>query len=125
MAVMILVSSCAAFAYSLAPRGDTTKVIVNDVEYTRNDVFTYFGDITFEVDGDLFEGVRLSDIIIDSGLPNAVSHDYRIIGSDTYQKDVRWDDMVNGYLVEDEFKTVFPELTKSFWVSDVVYIEVI
>ena len=124
-AALILVSSCAVFAYSLVPRGDTTKLVVNDVEYTRNDVFTYFGTLEFEANDQMYEGVRLSDLINDAGLPNAASHRYRIIAADTYQKDVSWDDLVNGYLVEEEFKTVFPDLTKSFWVRDVVSIEVV
>ena len=125
LAAVILVTSCATFAYTLIPQGDTTKVIVNGTEHTRNDVFTYFGTVSFEANDESYEGVRLSDIIIESGLPNAASHDFRISASDGYQKDVSWDDMVNGYLVEDEFKTVFPELTRSFWVRDVISIEVI
>ena len=125
LAAVILVTSCATFAYTLIPQGDTTKVIVNGTEYTRNDVFTYFGAVSFEANDESYEGVRLSDIIIESGLPNAASHDFRISASDGYQKDVSWDDMVDGYLVEEEFKTVFPELTRSFWVRDVISIEVI
>jgi hypothetical protein len=125
LAAVILVSSCTVFAYTLIPQGDTTKLVVNGVDYTRNDIFTYFGSVGFEANDQTFEGVRLSDIIIETGLPNAASHDFRISASDRYQKDVSWDDMVNGYLVEDEYKTVFPELARQFWVKDVVSIEVI
>lgn len=125
LAAFILVSSSAAFAYTLIPRGDTTKVIVAGVGDTRNDVFTYFASVDFEANGVQYEGVRLTDLIVDAGLPNAAAHDFRISASDGYQKDVSWDELVNGYLVEDEFKTVFPELTRSFWVRDLVSIEVV
>ncbi len=125
LAAVILISSCAVFAYTLIPQGDTTKIVVNDTDFTRNDIFTYFGSVGFDANDQSFEGVRLSDIIIDIGLVNPGNKQYKISASDGYQKDVTWDDMVNGFLVEDEFKTVFPELTRSFWVKDVVSIEVV
>jgi hypothetical protein len=125
LAVVTLVTSCVTFAYTLIPQGDTTKVIVNDTDYTRNDIFTYFGDVSFEANEDSYEGVRLSDVIIDTGLAKPGSHQYKIIASDGYQKDVTWEDMQNGFLVEDEFKTIFPGLTRSFWVRDVISIEVV
>jgi len=125
LAVAILVSSCAVFAYTQIPKGDTTKVVVNGTDYTRNDIITYFGSVDFVANEQEFEGVRLSDIILDTGLASPSGYQYKISASDGYQKDVTWEDMQNGFLVEDEFKTVFPELTKSFWVTDVISIEVV
>jgi len=125
LAAIILISSSATFAYTLIPKGDTTKVIVNGMDYTRNDIFTYFGSVSFDAGDESYDGVRLSDIIIETGLLNAANHHYKITASDGYQKDVTWDDMSNGFFVEDEFKTVFPELTRSFWVKNVISIEVI
>jgi hypothetical protein len=48
-----------------------------------------------------------------------------VTGSDGYQKDVSWDNMMNGYLELKEKRAVFPALTKTFWVRDTITIEVI
>ena len=125
LAATILIISCTAFAYSLIPKGDTSKVIVNDVEYTWAELFDDFESESFEANGDDYLGIPIGRIINDTGLENPTSHQYRITGSDDYQKDVSWTDVENGYLVKDENKVVFPEKTRSFWVKNLVTIEVI
>ena len=131
LAVVILITSSVTFAYTLIPKGDTGIVIVNEVEYTWGELFddidllNEFQTITFEIDGESYTGIRLSDIVNDTGLADPSAHQYRISASDGYQKDVSWENMLNGFLIEEEKKTVFPELTRSFWVTDVVSIEVV
>ena len=124
-AAVILVASCAAFGYSLVPKGDTSMVVVNDIEYSWDDLFSDFETVTFVADEAEYEGVLLSSIVLDAGVVDAETRGYRIVGSDGYQKDVTWEDMSNGYLVMEDNVSIFPELTHSYWVKGVVGVEVI
>jgi len=125
VAATILACSATAFYFSLQPKGDTSKVVVNGKDYPWDSLSQKFTPVKFSaVDGE-HEGIRLSDIVNDTGLKNPESHQYRLTGSDGYQKDVSWDNMMNGYLDLKEKKSIFPGLTKSFWVRDLITIEVV
>ena len=125
VAVVILVGSAAAYYYSQQPKGDVSKVVVNGKDYPWDTLYEDFDTVGFSTDEETMNGIRPSDIINDTGLGDPQDHDYRVTGSDGYQKDVSWDDMVSGFLVKDGKRTVFPGLTTSFWVRDVVTIEVL
>ncbi|MEM4729515.1 MAG: hypothetical protein QXH42_07140 [Thermoplasmata archaeon] len=125
LAFSVLAGSGVAFYFTLQPRGDTGKVVVNGKDYYWDRLFQSFNTVRFTAGGESYIGVRLSDLINDTGLSNPENHRYRIRGSDGYEKELSWDDMVCGYLVKEEKKTVFPNLTRSFWVRDVITIEVI
>ena len=125
VAAVILAGSAVAFYFSLQPKGDPDKVVVNGKDYPWDSLSGKFSPQTFSaVDGE-HEGIRLSDILNDTGLKDPGNHQYRVTGSDGYQKDVSWGDMMNGYLEVKEKRTVFPDLTKSFWVRDTITIEVV
>ena len=125
VATIILVASCATFAYTLVPKGDVQKVVVNGKDYSWDAVFTGFQSVNFTANGGNYTGVKLSDIVNDSGLTGQVAHQYTLTGSDGYSKTVTWNDMMGGYLVLDEKKAIFPGLTRSFWVKGVITIEVV
>ena len=125
VAVLVLVLSFSAFAYSLVPKGDSSLIVVNDIDYGWDAVLTDFEIVDFTASDDEFQGVLVSDILLDAGLESPESHTYRFIGLDGYQKDLTWQDVQNGYLVEDEHKVVFPDQTRSFWVKDLALIEVV
>ncbi len=124
-AILILVLSFSAFAYSLVPKGDASLIVVNEVNYGWDAIFTDFEMELFTASGDDFQGVLVSNILLDTGLENPESHTYRFMGLDGYQKDLGWQDVQNGYLVEDEHKVVFPNQTRSFWVKNLASIEVV
>lgn len=125
LAVIILITSCAAFAYSQMPKSDAGLVVVNGVEYTWDAVFQNYDIQSFTANDNDFEGVALVEIIADAGVQDPDIHAYRLTGLDGYQKDVQWSNFQNGYLIEEEHRAVFPDLTQSFWVKDLVKIEVI
>ncbi len=125
IAITILVTSCAAFAYTMVPKGDTDKIIVNGVDFTWSDIENDYEIISFSV-GDLdFEGVKLSEIIEDADIQDHETYQYKFTGADGYQKDVDWDDVNTGYIVLEDKKVVFTEQTKSFWVRDLVTIDIV
>ncbi|MEM4729514.1 MAG: hypothetical protein QXH42_07135 [Thermoplasmata archaeon] len=77
------------------------------------------------------EGVALSAIINSSGVATPRNHQYRLIASDGYAKNVTWDDMMEGIVVRvgevgnNTLKTVFPSLPKRYSVRGLVEIQVI
>lgn len=123
-AACILVFSGAVYAWSLVPKGDTSIIIVNDSEFTWAGIYQDFQCIDVEAAGKSYLGVKLSDIVNETGLADPGAHEYNVIGSDGYSKTVTWTDMQSGFLVEDDKIAVFPGLTRSFWVKGVVEIEV-
>ena len=125
VAVVILVTSCVAFAYTLVPQGDTNKIVVNGMDFTWDDIENDYDIVSFSV-GDLdFEGIKLSDIIENADIQDHENYQYKFTGADGYQKDVDWDDVDTGYIVLEDKKVVFTEQTKSFWVRDLVTIDIV
>jgi len=125
LSILVLAGSATAFYFSLQPKGDTSKIVVNGRDYTWEGLFQRFTPVRFTANGGTYSGVRLSDIINDTGLDDREGHRYKVTGADGYQKEFSWGDLLNGYLVREGKKTIFPGLTKSFWVRDVVWIEVV
>ncbi len=125
VAILVLVLSFSAFAYSQIPKGDASLVVVNDIDYGWDAILTDFEIVDFTASGDEYQGVLVSEILLDAGLDNPQDHTYRFTGLDGYQKDLGWHDVQHGYLVEDEHKVVFPNQTRSFWVKNLASIEVV
>lgn len=125
LAVIILITSCAAFAYSRMPKGDSSVIVVNGVEYNWDTVFQEFEMESFTANDNNYRGVALVDIIADANVQSPNTHTYRLTGLDGYEKDVQWSSFQNGYLIEEKHRAVFPDLTQSFWVRDLASIEVI
>jgi hypothetical protein len=136
LAVVILAVSCVVFAYTLIPKGDTSKLIFNDVEYSWDELFGGgFSTVQFSAAGkdftNTFTGVRLWDLANSSGLANPEAHEYTVKGSDGYQSTVSWEVFSTGYLVENgkdiihDNITVFPGQTQSTWTYSVIEIEVV
>jgi len=125
VAILVLVLSFSALAYTLTPKGDASLVIVNEVDYSWDTIFSDFELESFTASEEEQHGVPVSSLLLDAGLTDPVNHTYRFTGLDGYQKDVAWQDVQNGYLVEDGHKVVFPDQTRSFWVKDLASIEVL
>jgi hypothetical protein len=125
VAAFVLLASLGVFAYSLIPKGDTNKVVVCGKDYPWADITDKFPSTTFEANGVTYIGVKLSLMVKDSGQAGPETHKYKMTGSDGYEKTVAWSDMENGYLVKNDKVTIFPGLTKSFWVKDLITIEAV
>jgi hypothetical protein len=76
-------------------------------------------------------GVSLSAIIDHTGLSDPGSHQYQLLASDGYYKNVTWDNMEEGIIVEvvegkdTSLKSVFSSLPKRYSVREMVEIKVV
>lgn len=128
VAVAILIASGAVLAYNISQKSglDTDMFLVNDKTYGWDATFEEFEVETLEdADGTPWTGVRLADLVTDSGVVNPEDHEYKIVGSDGYAKTVGWSDMESGLLTKEEKCAFFPGLPKAYHVRDLVEIEVI
>ncbi len=124
LASVILVSSLAVYAYSLTPIGDTSLLVVDGNQYTWDELGGMFAEVNFVIDEDEYVGYSMADIILDAGIEDHQGASYKFIGADGYQKDVQWKDIENAFITDIDHKAVFPGLTKSFWVRDLIEIRV-
>ncbi|MGA1793041.1 MAG: hypothetical protein ACMUHM_03745 [Thermoplasmatota archaeon] len=104
--------------------GDT--ITVNGMLYTWMQPFDLFTErIMYDNESNEYAGVLLSDLINATELADPQDHNFTIMAND-YQKEVTWDDMLNGILVnDDDHMTFFPDLEKKYRVKNVVEITVV
>lgn len=104
----------------------TPTINVNGWVYTWDQPFDKFDEVIVEDnESNTYEGVMLSDLVNDTGLENPGDHNYTIIAGDEYSKEVTWDDMMNGILVFEDRKSVFPEKESKYRIKNIVEIEVV
>jgi hypothetical protein len=104
--------------------GDT--ITINGVFFTAMQPFDIFDDdVSMSNETATFEGVLLSDLLNGTEIVDPQDHNFTIRASDEYEKEVTWDDLLNGILVKEDMMTFFPHLTKQFYIKDVVEIEVV
>ncbi len=123
IALFVLAGSFSFFVYSVTPKGDTDKVIINGKDYYWDDICDDFKLESFEAGETQYTGISLTELAYDAGIGDPETKKFTIAGADGYQKTLDWDDFSNGYLVKEKKLTVFPDLTKSFWVRDVIEIK--
>ncbi len=92
--------------------------------YTWEQPFHKFDEVEKTVDEETYTGVVISDVINDTGLENPENYNFNISASD-YSKEVSWNDTMNGILVLDEYKNIFPEKEKKYWIKNIVKIETV
>ena len=110
---------------SITPVTTPTISVVGTL-FTWDQPFDMFDERTVQDnESNIYEGVSPSDLVNTSGLNDPGTHNFTIIASDNYSKEVTWDDMMNGILVKDERKSVFPEKEQKYWIKDIVRIEVV
>lgn len=99
---------------------DENKISINKKNFKFPDKFKNIKKTTIKDK----TGFILKDIILKVGIKNPENLKYTIIASDNYQKTVSWEDLKKG-IITNEKSIVFEYLPKSFWIKDVIKIEVI
>jgi hypothetical protein len=103
---------------------DGWRIIVNGREYILEDIFEDFDKTTVRGSNDLeYEGVSLKALLEDAGVGDLSPHTYTISGSDGYWKNVTYQDIEAGIIVEEDQMTVFPDLPGKYRVRYIVSIE--
>lgn len=103
---------------------DETAITINGKDYTVHDIFEDFETETVTASNEVsYDGVPLEDLLIDAGVTDIDRWQYEISGSDGYVKEVTHLNIKEGILVEEELRTVFPDLPGKYRVEDVVSIE--
>ena len=104
--------------------GDAWTITINDAEFKKSEIFEGYElhEVT-DSKGDTYEGVYLKELLADAGISDSSVYTYRIIAADNWTKEVTHLDVENGILVEEDTKTIFPDLPGKYKVKDVVTIE--
>lgn len=99
-------------------------VTVNSEEFDMGEMMADFEIKTITAGNDVvYTGVSISGIINESGLENPDDYQYKISAADGYYRNVTWEDMLGGVLIEDETMSAFPILPGKYRIREVVSIE--
>ena len=130
LAIIIMIVGIFSTAYVTAITNqnkiDENTIIINDIEFSKNDFFKNIQKITITTDRGQKTGYALEDIIIKSGVlcPQCNKYTFKALEPDPYQQTVSWEDIKTGIFTLENNRVYFPDLTHSFWVYNVIEIEV-
>ena len=101
----------------------SNEIIINGNSFDISIIFSNINEIKIITDDGEKSGIPLDQLIDYSGENCPSCFKYQIIGSDGYKQTVNWQDMENGVISLDRI-AFFPHLAHSFWVRDIIEIEV-
>ena len=120
--IVLLIGSFSAI-YVHATQIDKNTIKINGSGYSIEQIF-FMGVVrTIETDEGEKTGVALDDLMSRVGVACLVCHKYIIRASDGYQQTINWDIMKTGILT-DYGRVYFPDTAHTFWVRDIIEIEV-
>ena len=122
-AIAVLLIGCFSALYVNAIEVDSKTIKINNEEYTINQIFSLVNTRTIITDEGEKTGVALDDLIIKTGSICSLCNAYTFKSKDGYQQTVTWDYLKKGVLTQ-ENRIYFSDTAHSFWVRDIVEIEV-
>ena len=122
-AIAVLIIGCFFSLYVNAIEGDSKTIKINNEEYTISQIFNLANTRTIITDEGEKTGVALDDLIINTAGKCYSCNAYTFKSKDGYQQTVPWDYLQKGVLTEDN-RIYFSDTAHSFWVKDIVEIEV-
>jgi hypothetical protein len=124
IAMVVLFIGIFSTIYVDANQVEKDTIEINGRNFTLDQLFSDGVERTIETDEGDKTGIALDDIIINVGVGCVQCYDYTIKAKDGYQQTVNWDILKTGIFTD--YKSVFfPDTAHSFWVRDVIEIEVI
>ena len=121
MIVLLIGISSTIYVHANQIEKDTIKI--NGQEFTMNQLFSMGAQRVVETDEGEKTGISLDELIITVGVGCTDCHEYTIKAKDGYQQTVNWDILKTGILT-DYGRVYFPDTAHTFWVRDVIEIEV-
>jgi len=122
-AIAVLLIGCFSALYVHAIEVNSKTIKINDQEYTISQIFGLADTRTIITDEGEKTGVALDDLILKTGSKCYSCSTYTFKAKDGYQQTVTWDYLKKGVLT-DENRIYFSDTAHSFWVRDLVEIEV-
>jgi len=123
LAMIVLLIGIFSTIYVYATQIETNTIKVNGQDYTLDQLFL-IGEIRIiETDEGEKTGIALDDLMSKVGVGCTQCQKYTIKAKDKYQQTVDWDIMKTGILT-DYGRVYFPDTAHTFWVRDVIEIEV-
>jgi hypothetical protein len=128
LAILVLFIGIGSTIYVHAMKAEMPEddeIIINGNNYLLSTLFENIEEETIQIDGDEFSGIPLDQVIEYSGVICGSCHVYTFKAThpSAYQQTVNWKNIQNGILTNYS-RIYFPELARSFWVRNVVEIEV-
>ena len=123
LAMIVLLIGIFSTLFVHAAQINKDTILINDQEYTIDEIFSISASKVIQTDEGEKHGASLEDLITKASIDCTSCHDYTIKAKDGYQQTVSWDIMKKGILTK-ESKVFFPDTAHSFWVYDVIEIEV-
>jgi len=123
LAMSVLLIGIFSAIYVHATQVDKDTISINGHEYTIDQLFSIGAVRTIKTDEGEKTGAALDDLMSKVGVSCLSCHSYIIKAKDRYQQTVSWDIMQTGILT-DYGRVYFPDTAHTFWIRDVVEIEV-
>jgi hypothetical protein len=123
LAMSVLLIGISSAIYVQATQVDKDTISINGHEYTIDQLFSMGAMRTIKTDEGEKMGLALDDLMSKVGLGCLSCHSYVIKAKDRYQQTISWDIMQTGILT-DYSRVYFPDTAHTFWIRDVVEIEV-
>ena len=123
LALIVILIGIFSTIYVHATLIDKNSIKINGQDYTLDQLFSISEERTIETDEGEKTGIALDNLIQNIGVGCPECHKFTIKAKDKYQQTVDWDIMKTGILT-DYGRVFFPDTAHSFWVRDVIEIEV-
>lgn len=130
LAMAVLLVAISSTLYVTAQQSETNdmKMIqINNEQLNIDELYNNINTITIETDDGEKTGLPLDEVLEYSKVSCIECNSYTIKAKEPYQQTVSGSEMKNGILTYDEkynARVYFPNLAHSFWVYNIVEIEV-
>lgn len=123
LAISVLLIGIFSAIYVNATHINKDTITINGNEYSISYLFSICKKRVIETDEGLKTGIAFDDLIFKVGISCPTCHKYIIKAGDKYQQTVDWDILKTGILTDDK-RVFFPGTAHTFWVRNVIEIEV-
>lgn len=123
LAISVLLLGIFSALYVNATQINKDSITINGNEYNMNQIFSMCTKRSIETDEGEKIGIALDDLMSKVGVNCPACHNYVIKAEDKYQQTISWDILKTGVLT-DYGRVFFPDTAHTFWIRNVIEIEV-
>ncbi|KYK30624.1 MAG: hypothetical protein AYK22_03320 [Thermoplasmatales archaeon SG8-52-3] len=123
IAMVVLIIGIISTIYVHASQIEKDTIKINGQDFTIDQLFSIGVTNEIETDEGEKEGIALDKLMVAVGVGCTDCHKYTIKAKDGYQQTLDWDILKTGILT-DYGRVYFPDTAHTFWVRDVIEIEV-